>query len=303
MNAEHIPSVPEIRGVICPLVTPFDEQGRIDHDCAGQVADFCLSKGVHSLMIGGTTGEGMLLSTVERKALCETVVERVADRAPVIAHTGCMSTADTIELTCHAVSAGATAASVIVPYFFTFDDDSLFNHFTSIANAVPGFPIFLYTFPGNAKNDVSPELLVRLLRAAPNIVGIKVSNPNLLRLQEYLEIGEESFLTFCGVDGLMLPALALGAKAQVSGNSNVCPETFRALYDAFVAGDIERARSLQRQINQIRMALKDGITPAYFKAGLKLRGIPAGYVRPPMRELTPAERTEVEQRLGTLEFI
>ena len=303
MNAEHIPSVPEIRGVICPLVTPFDEQGRIDHDCAGQVADFLLSKGVHSLMIGGTTGEGMLLSTVERKALCETVVERVADRAPVIAHTGCMSTADTIELTCHAASAGATAASVIVPYFFTFDDDSLFNHFTSIANAVPGFPIFLYTFPGNAKNDVSPELLVRLLRAAPNIVGIKVSNPNLLRLQEYLQTGGESFLTFCGVDGLMLPALALGAKAQVSGNSNVCPETFRALYDAFVAGDIERARSLQRQINQIRMALKDGTTPAYFKAGLKLRGIPAGYVRPPMRELTPAERTEVEQGLHTLEFI
>ena len=303
MNAKHIPSVPEIRGVICPLVTPFDEQGRIDHDCAGQVADFCLSRGVHSLMIGGTTGEGMLLSTVERKALCETVVERVAGRAPVIAHTGCMSTADTIELTCHAVSAGATAASVIVPYFFTFDDDSLFNHFTSVANAVPGFPIFLYTFPGNAKNDISPELLARLLRAAPNIEGIKVSNPNLLRLQEYLKIGGESFLTFCGVDGLMLPALALGAKAQVSGNSNVCPETFRALYQAFTAGDLERAREQQAHINRIRAVLHDGITPAYFKAGLRLRGVEGGRTRPPMRELAAVEEAAVEEGLRALGVI
>jgi dihydrodipicolinate synthase/N-acetylneuraminate lyase len=246
-------------------------------------------------MVGGTTGEGMLLSVDERKALCEAIVEHVAGRAPVIAHTGCISTADTVDLTRHAQLAGATAASIIVPYFFTFDDDALFGHFVTVADAAPDFPLFLYAFPGNAKNDISPALLKRLLQTAPNIVGIKSSNSSLIRLQEYMEAGGDGFLIFCGVDGLMLPALALGARAQVSGNANVFPETFRALYDAFMAGDLERARSLQQTVNRIRAVLKDGITPAYFKAGLKLRGIAAGRVRPPMRELKPEEWEEVEE--------
>jgi 4-hydroxy-tetrahydrodipicolinate synthase len=293
----------EIHGIVCPMVTPFDEENHIDYESTCQVMDFLLSKRVDCLMVGGTTGEGMLLSVAERKALCEAVVRHVAGRVPVIAHVGCMSTRDTIELTRHAESVGVTAASIIVPYFFSFDNASLFDHFVSIANVVPDFPIFLYTFPGNAKNDVSPVLLKRLLSAAPNIIGIKSSNPDLVRLQKYVEAGGNGFLTFCGVDGLMFPALAVGAKAQVSGNSNVFPETFRALYEAFVAGDMERARALQQFINRIRMVFKDGITPAYFKAGLKLRGIPAGYVRPPMRELTPDESREVERGLCALELI
>jgi dihydrodipicolinate synthase/N-acetylneuraminate lyase len=230
------------------------------------------------------------------------VVEHVANRTPVIMHTGCISTAETIEMTRHAESVGATAASIITPYFFTFDDDSLFNHFVSVTSAVPDFPIFLYALPGNTKNDISPALLRRLVDVAPDIVGIKSSNVDLIRLQGYIEAGGEDFLVFCGVDGLMLPALAVGAKAQVSGNSNVFPETFRALYEAFVAGDLERARSWQQVINRIRAVFRDGITPAYFKTGLRLRGIPAGYVRPPMRELTPEESEEVGRQFGTLEF-
>lgn len=293
----------DIQGVICPMVTPFDEDNHVDFAATRQVVDFLLSKGIDCLMIGGTTGEGMLLSPAERKVLCETVIRHVDDRGPIIVHTGCISTAATIDLTRHAASVGAMAASIIVPYFFTLDDDSLFDHFVSVASATPDFPIFLYAFPGNAKNDISATLLKRLITAASNIVGIKSSDPNLFRLQEYLQVGEEGFLVFCGVDGLMLPALALGAKAQVSGNSNVFPETFRALYEAFVAGDLERARSLQQMINRLRAVFRDGVTPAYFKTGLRLRGIPAGYVRPPMRELTPEESKEVEQGLGALELV
>ena len=292
----------DIRGVVCPMVTPFDEGNRIDLASTRQVVDFLISKGMDGLMVGGTTGEGMQLSLAERRTLCETVVEHVADQVPVIMHTGCISTAETIELTRHAQSVGATAASIITPYFFTFDDDSLFNHFLSVASAIPDLPVFLYAFPGNTKNDISPALLRRLVDAAPNIVGIKSSNVDLIRLQGYIEAGGEGFLVFCGVDGLMLPALAVGAKAQVSGNSNVFPETFRALYEAFVAGDLERARSWQQMINRTRAVFRDGITPAYFKTGLRLRGIPAGYVRPPMRELTPEESEEVERQFGTLEF-
>jgi len=287
----------DLKGVICPLVTPFDEQNQIDYGSSGELVEFLVGHGIHGFMIGGTTSEGMLLSVEERKALTEFMIKQVGGRVPIIVHTGCIGTADTIELTLHASDAGATAASTILPYFFALDDDSLFLHFTSVARAVPDLPLFIYTFPGNAKNDLSPELLKRLRDAVPNIVGVKSSNPLLTRFQEYLTVGGNGFLAFNGVDGLMLPALAMGASGQISGNSNVFPEVFCDLYDAFVAGDLERARSQQALVDRIRFTLKDGLHPSYFKAALALRGISAGRVRAPMRELSKQELVQMEQGL------
>ena len=57
----------------------------------------------------------------------------------------------------------------------------MFEHYLSVAQAVPEFPVFVYAFPGNAKNDVSPALVARLCKAAPNIVGFKSSNGDLMR--------------------------------------------------------------------------------------------------------------------------
>lgn len=285
----------DITGVICPIVTPFNAKGNIDYEVLEQIVEFLLSHGVHALFPGGTTGEGMLLSLQERQEVAETIVKYVAGRVPVIIHTGCINTADTVYLTRHAQAVGATAASVIVPYFYTLEDRSLFNHFVSVAQAVPDFPVLLYTIPGNTKNDLSPLLLKKLRQQVPNIVGLKSSNPDMLRFQEYLEVGGENFTAFCGVDGLMGAALNLGAKGQVTGNSNAFPEIFCALYQAHLDGDREKVNSQQRLINHIRRLLKDGLHPAYFKAVLTLRGIPANCVRAPLRELTAEELAELER--------
>ena len=96
-----------LQGVIVPLVTPFDDQNQIDFAGLRKVVDFVVGKGVHAVMVGGTTGEGMLLSVGERKTLHEAVVHQVNGKMPVIAHTGCIDTGSTVELTQHASLAGA----------------------------------------------------------------------------------------------------------------------------------------------------------------------------------------------------
>jgi len=286
-----------LKGVIVPLVTPFDYQNQIDFEGVRRVVDFVVSKGVQAVMVGGTTGEGMLLSLAERMALCEAVAEHVHGRVLVIAHTGCIDTGSTVELTKHARAAGADYVSAIVPYFFTLSDSQIFDHFMAVAESAPDTPVLLYTFPGNAKNDISPALLERLLKEAPNIVGIKSSNNDLGRFQNYVRVGGEGFLACCGVDELMLGGLAFGSQAQVSGNANSFPEPFVQLYDAFQSGDIRRAQQLQKLVNTIVNVHHAGRTPAYFKASLGLRGIPAGRVRPPMRELTSEEFEEMKHEL------
>lgn len=289
-----------LHGVIVPLVTPFDEQNRVDHAGVRRVVDFVIDHGVHAVMVAGTTGEGMMLSPDERKAVLETVVAQVQGRVPIIAHTGCIDTATTVALSQHASDAGADVVSAIVPYFFTFGEEQVYRHFLTVAEAVPQTPVLLYAFPGNAKNDISPALLGRLLAAAPNIVGIKSSNDDLDRFQNYVQTGGEHFTACFGVDELMLAGLAFGAKAQISGNSNAFPEPFVQLYEAFVAGDWPRAQQLQQVVNAVIKLHQGGRTTAFFKATLGLRGVDAGRVRPPMCELTAAELAAVKEAVAQL---
>ncbi|MCC6168774.1 MAG: dihydrodipicolinate synthase family protein [Caldilineaceae bacterium] len=293
----------DIRGLVCPMVTPFAADGALDLAAARQVVDFLIAHGVQVLFPAGSTGEGALLTQAEREALAAAVVDQAAGRVPVIVHTGAITTAETVALTRHAQAIGASAASVITPYFFTYDEESVFAHYLAVAQAVPDFPVFVYAFPGNAKNDISPALLARLRAAAPNIAGFKSSNGDLIRFQEYIDAIGPGGVPLCGVDGLMLAALALGSVGQVSGNSNATPELFRRVYDTFRAGDLEAARAAQTAVNRARRALRDGVHLAYFKAALTLRGVPAGRVRAPMRELAPAQIDQLRadlQGLGVL---
>jgi dihydrodipicolinate synthase/N-acetylneuraminate lyase len=292
-----------LKGIIVPLITPFDDGGEIDFAGVRQVVDFVLAGGVHAVMVGGTTGEGLLLNLDERKALCESVVRQVNGKVPVIIHTGCIDTRSTIELSQHARSAGANFISAIVPYFFTLNEDQVFRHFVSVAESVPNMPVLLYAFPGNAKNDISPALLERLLKEAPNIVGIKSSNDDLVRFQDYIQTGGDGFISCFGVDELMLGGLVLGSQAQISGNANSFPEPFIQLYNAYQMGDIPRAQQLQNQVNTIVNLHHAGQTPAFFKASLKLRGVKTGKVRPPMRELTLQEIEEVSHKVKELKLI
>jgi len=150
-------------GVIPALLTPFTKGGKsVDFEKAAGLAGFLADKGVNGLFVAGTTGEGMLMTLDERKRLLETVIKAVGTRVDVIAHTGCMDTASTIELTCHAAQAGAKAAGVVAPWFFGYDNLALEMHYRAVAGAVKGFPIMFYNLPACARNALSAAFMVDL---------------------------------------------------------------------------------------------------------------------------------------------
>ena len=177
---------------------PFDSQGRVDFTAAGSLTDFLIERGINCLFVGGSTGEVIFLSAEERKKLSEFVIRHTAGRIPVIVQTGAETTQITVELTLHAKRSGATAASILVPYYFRYENEALLAYFETIAETVPDFPILLYIFPAFTGNDVSPALLKWLGDNVPNLVGMKVSNPDLIRFQDYLSV----------VDSASSPSLA-----------------------------------------------------------------------------------------------
>ncbi|HGE71900.1 TPA: dihydrodipicolinate synthase family protein [Candidatus Poribacteria bacterium] len=288
-------------GIVCPILTPFNTNGEVDIEALKVLVDFLIDHGIETIMTGGTTGEGMLLSLDERKIIAETVVKKAKNRCHVVIHTGFITTAGALELTRHAKAIGAEGASIITPYFYSYNDEALFNYYKIIADEVPDFPIALYSFPGNAKQHIHLNLFKRLISDLPNIVALKLSDPNLILLQEYIQTGGPDFSVLCGVDALMLPALSVGAKGEVSGNANVFPEVFIKLYNSYMQGDLAEAQKQQILINKIRAVFKDEL--AYFKAAISLRGIPVGDPRPPISKLTNQELAEMKAGLAELHLL
>lgn len=289
-----------IRGVIVPLLTLFNEQGKINTEATKQLVEFLIERGVHGLFPGGTTGEGPLLTTEERCQLAATVIQAAAGRVPVIVHTGAITTCETIKLTRHAWAMGAQAAAIIPPYYYHLDEEELFLHFREVARQVPDLPIYLYNNPAVTGHDLSTQLISRLVEECPNIIGMKDSSGTLDTLAACSTLRDGHFNTACGDDGLILAAMAMGFDACVSGNANVVPELVVALYQTAKEGDLGKARELQRKVDAVRRLLGDGGNLSLLKGILTQRGLDAGGVRAPLLQVPGAMITQRWQALKAL---
>ncbi len=276
----------KLYGVTTAMVTPMYENGTVNLDETKNLTNFLIDKGVDCLYPLGTTGEMMKLSIDERKKVAQTVIDTAKQKVNVFIHVGAMTTADTLELAQHAYDAGADGIGVITPTFFTANDHELEKFYSTIANALPNdFSIYLYSIPQLTGNELPISVVKALAEKHENIVGIKYSYPDFLMLKDYLAIRSHKFSVLTGADALFVPAMAMGCDGVISGISGVYPEPFVAIAKAYQQGDIEQARKLQGQADEIIQILKAGANMSYFKQALNNRGIQAGSVRAPQQDI------------------
>lgn len=288
-------------GVTTAMVTPFDPDGRVNLEKVAQLTEFLISKGVHCLFPLGTTGEMIRLSVAERQAIAETIVKTAAGRVTVYIHAGTTTLEDTITLAKHAHEIGADGIGVVTPIFLGANDREMEEYYVKVASSIPeDFPMYLYNIPQCASNDLKTEVAQRVADRCKNVVGVKYSYPDMLRTNEYLAINGGSFFVMQGADRLLLPALAMGCDGVISGVSCVYPEPFVAVYDAYRAKDLDKARELQRIAIRYCEVLKSGSNMSYFKEALKLRGIDAGFMRAPQLDLPEEEVRELQRQLSEL---
>jgi len=290
-----------LEGVIPALLTPFTKNGEnVDYEKACALAVRLAGQGVHGIFPCGTTGEGLLMTLGERKQLIAELVAAVGKKVKVIAHTGCLDTASTIELTRHAMECGAAAAGVVAPGFFGYDDAALARHYALVAGAVKGFPVLLYNIPGCAKNNLSPELIAQLAAKHDNIAGMKDSSGNMAALTRILAGMAKGFNVINGVDEYTYQALLAGANGSVSSTANVVPELFLAIFNGVRKGELKKAWASQVKLAAACTLFQYGKMVAYYKEGMRLRGFDAGHVRAPQRELTAPERNAFAKQFEQL---
>lgn len=287
-------------GVMPAIVTPFTRGGgNVDYDKAANVAAHLKKRGVQGIYVAGTTGEGLLMSVDERKRLLDVLLDAVGKSINVVPHVGCLDTGSTIELARHAYESGAPAAAVIVPGFYGYDDVSIKRHFTTVAKAVPKLPILLYDLPSCAKNVLTPENALELANSVENIVGIKESNRDMAGFSRLAAGAPKNFNLINGADEYSFQAYVTGGTGSVSSTANVVPDLFLGIYKNIKAGNLRKAWTFQTKLQTACGLFHYGKMVAYYKEGLKLQGVDAGYVRPPQRELTASEKKKFQKAMET----
>ncbi|MFC9470368.1 4-hydroxy-tetrahydrodipicolinate synthase [Streptomyces coelicoflavus] len=266
---------------LCAMVTPFTESGALDLDGARRLADRLVSGGCDGLVLSGTTGESPTTTDAEKAALVTAVREAVGDRAALVAGVGTADTRHTVELALAAEKAGADGLLVVAPYYSRPPQDALEAHFREVADA-SGLPVMLYDIPGRTGTRIEPDTMVRLA-GHPRIVAVKDCSYDLLGTQKVLSRTDLAYYTGC--DEQVLALYALGATGYVSTVANVVPDLFRAVLDAFDAGDTGRAALLQRRAVPLVEAMMASGLPGTVtaKALLGALDLPAGPVRAPLR--------------------
>ena len=292
----------KIRGVIVPLVTPFNSGDEIDEGAMAGLCDWLIEKGVHGLMPCGTTGEGPLLSTSERKRLLEVVLSAARGRTPVIAHVGAATTRETIELAKHAASTGIPAVSVVTPYYFPVTQNAMIEHFCRTAQAVPDTAVFLYNIPSRTVNSFTRAGAEAVIERCPNVLGVKDSSGSLESITSFIGLKQGQFQVTCGSDNLIHKALQAGAVAAITGNGNAIPEVVVKLFEAHWNGDHKKAAHQQQVLDQVRNLLQNGKDLSLLKRAVDYRGLRGGMVRPPLLEFNPAEFEAIAAELKNIEF-
>lgn len=295
------------RGLFPPLITPFDEQNRVDEQALRAHVDFVIESGVDGMCAGSSTGEFMNLTREEWEAVLHITMNQANKRVPIFAGTADLSTPAAVDRSRLAERMGFDGLLIISPWYQVHTQRELYAHFKAIRDAV-SIPIMIYNNPPVTGVQLSVPLLERM--ANDGIIQYLKdadSDPfNISRLKR--RVGDKLQL-FYGHDNNAIGAFAFGATGWVSGSANFDPKRWADFIHACINDqDFVRGREIWYEMLpfvELVTVGENGERPdwiAVIKRGLELRGRRAGSVRPPMLPLTPELNRKVEQAVGAMKF-
>lgn len=284
------------KGILPALVTPLTAEGCVNEQSLRKLINYVIDGGVHGVFVIGTTGEFYGLTPEEKREIIAVTVDETDGRVPVYAGTGAITTRDCIRLTNDAEEAGADAVSILTPMFISPSQAELVQHYETIADNT-GLPIILYNNLPKTNVTISPAAVSELAQH-PSIVGIKDSSGDFSLTGEYIRhTHQQEFAVLAGRDTLIHACLAYGGSGAIAACANVAPALCAAIYDRFVAGDLQGSLEAQRQLAPLRMAFGLGTFPAVIKEALQILGIDAGPCLSPIGPLSTDERQHLETLL------
>lgn len=279
-------------GIGPPLVTPFDGAGDVDHGKLRELVSWIEDRGVDFVVPCGSNGEAELLTADERAAVVETVVDEAS--VPVVAGTGNPGRRETVEATEAAAAAGADAALVVTPFYYTHDQETLETYFREVADEV-SLPVYLYSVPAFTGVRLEPDT-VGNLASHPNVAGVKDSLADIGEMiRTRSRVADEDFDLLVGSASVLAAGLDAGATGGVVALANLAPRATVDVHETH-STDPERARARNADLVELNRAVTTEFGVPGLKWAMRERGAPAGRARSPHRSIG----REARDRLGSL---
>lgn len=275
-----------ITGSIVAIVTPMHADGSLDLEAFRNLVDFHIKEKTDAIVVVGTTGESPTVDVDEHCQLIEIAVAHSAGRIPIIAGTGANSTKEAIYLTQRAKDAGADAGLSVVPYYNKPSQEGLYEHYRSIAEAVP-LPLILYNVPGRTVADMSNDTILRLAQV-PGIIGVKDATGNLDRAWDLIERAPKEFALYSGDDMTCMATILMGYHGNISVTANVAPRAMHEMCAAAAAGNAAEAVRINRPLIGLHRHLFCEANPIPVKWAVAEMGLMSHGLRLPLTQLAPA---------------
>lgn len=267
----------KIKGIIPPILTPIDENERIDEAKLRDQVDFIINGGVHGILAFGSNGEFYMLDDDEIERGLRIIIDQAAGRVPVYMGIGAIKTGKCIQYAKVAEKLGAFGISVLQPMFLKPTEEELHLHFKSIAEAVPSLPMLLYNNPGRTGYTMSAGLVLRLAEEVENIVGMKDSSGDMTQTSEFIRTTRHlGFKVFGGKDTLVFGTMIHGGAGAVTTTANIFPELVVSIYEKFAAGDQAGSLEAQYRLNPVRLSMDKASFPVATKDMANLAGRDVG---------------------------
>lgn len=284
-----------IQGSMVALVTPMNNDNSIDWKALDELVEWHITEGTQVIVAVGTTGESATLDVDEHTKVIKAVIDKVANRIPVIAGTGANSTSEAIELTKKAKELGADAALLVAPYYNKPTQEGLYQHYKAIAEAVD-IPQMLYNVPGRTVVDIANETTLRLAEL-DNIFAIKDATGDVERGAKLIKDLNGKIDVFSGDDPTALQLVKQGAKGNISVTANVAPKAMSEIFSAALSGDFETANKINTDIEELHKVLFVESNPIPAKYALyKMNKIQKG-MRLPLTWLSESQHDIVDTAL------
>jgi 4-hydroxy-tetrahydrodipicolinate synthase len=267
--------------VLTAMITPFDDQGRLDLDEAGRLARWLQDQGNDGLVVSGTTGESPVLTDSERLDLFAAVIDAVT--VPVIVGTGTNDTAHSVHLTRESASMGAAGVLAVCPYYNRPSQSGIEAHMRAIA-AATDLPVMVYDIPVRSGRKIATATLLRLFADVPNVVALKDAAGNPAETAVVAAQAAPGTEIYSGDDALTLPLLAVGAVGVVGVATHWSAGDHQEMLDLWSKGDTEGARAVNARLLP-SFAFEtgdDAPNPIPTKAMMRHLGFAVGQARLPM---------------------
>jgi 4-hydroxy-tetrahydrodipicolinate synthase len=281
-----------LKGMIPPMVVPFDSAEEIDEEAFRKEARFLLASGVHGISVGGSTGEGALLSDTELNRCLEMLVEENTTGLPVFAGIIRNSTRDAVRAAEYAAALEVDVLLVTPVFYHGADDEGNYEFFRRIAESVKT-PIVIYNVVPT--NIITPHLFLRLLEI-DEIIGIKQVDP--VRLAEFVDISPPDALVYSACDPLLYGTYVTGACGAISALVTIAPELCAEQWGAYSRGDQKRAQEIHRLLSPIVHTYLQAPYPGKVKELLNLMGRSVGKARMPNTMPTAEQREKMRAALA-----